>query len=511
MVRMNKSSFECKPFIYLVSVVLALCFCFDTTQETLRNPAYLFALAVLVIVFFTRRGKIDMSDISPIYIILTVGTLIKIFYVLYTAIWTRQHDVIDFGVGEGHAGYIEYIYYNNALPAGDPREKWAFFQPPLHHIISAIWMKVCNKFGLAYRQLQENIQGLTLFYSAGTVFLSYFICKELGLKERGQKAALLLISFHPVFILMSGSINNDALSLFLMIFALYILILWYKRPTCGYILLLALSLGLSMFSKLSGGLLAPAAAFLFLCKLVKEKEKRGSLFLQYVLFGLIVFPLGIGWELRNMKHFGMPFNYIPPVGEQLVKTDLFSRLLDLRLHSVYPAMINNGDSYDEYNVFLAMLKTSLFDDSNFGLKSGLLTPIAVLLFASAVILSLICLYATIVTGKRAVKEFVKRHQPEEGEEADNRPETAPELTLMLAVFYLTMLIAYFSFALGSPNYSAESFRYISPAIIVQAVFLGLYTEDRIGTGTRGERVIYALELIFAASSALLYTLLGCIG
>ena len=84
MVRMNKSSFECKPFIYLVSVVLALCFCFDTTQETLRNPAYLFALAVLVIVFFTRRGKIDMSDISPIYIILAVGTLIKIFYVLYT-------------------------------------------------------------------------------------------------------------------------------------------------------------------------------------------------------------------------------------------------------------------------------------------------------------------------------------------------------------------------------------------------------------------------------------------
>ncbi|MBQ7565115.1 MAG: hypothetical protein IJT16_14145, partial [Lachnospiraceae bacterium] len=208
----KNASFEYRPFLYLCTVVLVLCFCFDTTQESLKNPAYFFALTAILIAFFTGRGIRKMSDINPIYIILTLGILLKVFYVLYTAVWTRQHDVIDFGVGEGHAGYIEYIYFNNSLPQGDPREKWAFFQPPLHHIISALWMKVCNRFGLVYRQLQENIQGLTLFYTAGTTLLSYEICKELKVEGDGLKAAMLLISFHPVFVLMSGSINNDALS-----------------------------------------------------------------------------------------------------------------------------------------------------------------------------------------------------------------------------------------------------------------------------------------------------------
>ena len=499
---MKVGPFDLKPFLYLFSVVLILCFCFDTTRETLKNPAIFFALAALLIVFFTMRGRMNMSDINSIYIILVLGTLLKVFYVIYTAVWTRQHDVIDFGVGEGHAGYIEYIYFNNALPSGDPRDRWAFFQPPLHHILAAVWMKVCNKFGLIYRQLQENIQGMTLFYTAGTVFLSSDICKELGLKERGQKAALLLISFHPVFILLSGSINNDALSLFLMTFALYVLILWYKKPSFGLIVLLAVFLGLSMFAKLSAGLLAPAAAFLFPVKLLRDKGNAGKYLLSYLCFGVIVIPLGIGWELRNMVLYGMPFNYIPPVGEQLTKTDLFSRLFDLRMHSVYPAMVKNGDPYDEYNVFLAMLKTSLFDDSNFGLESGFLTPAAILLFITALILLLVCFFATVKVTAGAFKGF-------------RAGSSQAELILMLAVFYLTMLGAYFSFALGSENYSAESFRYISASIIVEGIFLGLLIDrgDEEETAQaeierKPGRAILWVEGVFAFSSAVLYTMLG---
>ena len=58
---MKVGPFDLKPFLYLFSVVLILCFCFDTTRETLKNPAIFFALAALLIVFFTMRGRMARS------------------------------------------------------------------------------------------------------------------------------------------------------------------------------------------------------------------------------------------------------------------------------------------------------------------------------------------------------------------------------------------------------------------------------------------------------------------
>ena len=498
---MKDSSFELKPFILLFALVLFISFCIDTTGETLKNPVYFFAFLSAALVISANYRILKASNPDIVYIIITAGIILKLLYVLYTAVWTRQHDVIDFGVGEGHAGYIEYIYFNKSLPAGDPREKWAFFQPPLHHIIAALWMKIGNRFRLSYRQLQENIQALTLFYISAVNVISFFICRELKLKKKGLLCAMLLISFHPVFVIMSGSINNDALSLFFMVLSFYLAILWNKKPSLRLILLLALSIGLSMFAKLSGGLIAPAVGVLFLVKIFKDRENRLKLLLQYLLFAVIVFPLGIGWEIRNMIRFGMPFNYIPPVGEQLQRTDLISRLFDVRLHSVYPSMINNGDKYDEYNVFLAMLKTSLFDDERLSSELGLIDPFAVVLFISGLFLVFICLYATV----RVLAGF--RASYEKGEEG-----LTVELKLLLGVFYLTMVAAYLSFALGSANYSAQSFRYIAAAVIIQALFLGIYMGRReeteaLGTG-RGLKCVQALCVVFSAASACTYILLG---
>ena len=58
-----------------------------------------------------------------VYAVMIAGILIKTVYIFYTAVYTRQHDVIDFGAAEGHGAYIEYILLNKSLPKGDPREK----------------------------------------------------------------------------------------------------------------------------------------------------------------------------------------------------------------------------------------------------------------------------------------------------------------------------------------------------------------------------------------------------
>ena len=486
---MNENrSFTLQPFILMAALILFLAFCMDTTAETLRKPQYLFFLLAVFLVLFVFRRLVYITEPA---LILLLGVMFRTSYILYTAIWTRQHDVIDFGVGEGHAGYIEYIYHNLRLPTGDPRQKWAFFQPPLHHIIAGLWMRFCAHFGLIYRQVQENVQLLTLFYICTVTILTFFICRELKMKEWGIRVALLIVCAHPALTIMSGSINNDALSLMLAVLAVYLVILWYKAPSYKLIIMLALSIGLSMMAKLSGGTVAPAVAALFILKLINDKENIRKYILQYIVFGIIVFPLGIWWEFRNMLKYGMPFNYIPPVGEQL-DASISSRLFDLRCHSVYPAMIANGDAYDEYNVFLTLFKTSLFDDANLALESKSITLFAVILFVTALILAVISLIATILvlTDKKGRYNLSSEHK------------------LLFSVLYTTLLISYFSFALSAHNYSAMNFRYIALIIPVEAVFLGIFTDSCKDRHHIRYRLFAATVLGFAAASVSTYIMLG---
>jgi hypothetical protein len=74
-----------------------------------------------------------------------------------------------------------------------------------------------------------------------------------------------------------------------------------------------------------------------------------------------------------------------------------------------------------------------------------------------------------------------------------------------------MVAAYLSFALGSANYSAQSFRYIAASVITEALFLGIYMDRReaqaAGPG-KGLKCIQALCVIFSVSSACTYILLG---
>lgn len=484
----NQRSFKFQPFILMTALTLFLAFCMDTTAETLRKPQYLFFLIAVFLVLFEFRKMVYITE--PALILLS-GVIFRTSYVLYTAIWTRQHDVIDFGTGEGHAGYIEYIYQNLSLPTGDPREKWAFFQPPLHHIIAGAWMRFCAHFGLAYRQVQENVQLLTLFYICTVTILTFFICKELKLKNRGIRTALLIVCAHPAFTIMSGSINNDALSLMLAVFAVYLVILWYKTPSFKLIIMLALAIGLSMMAKLSGGTVAPAVAALFLLKLIKDKENIKKYILQYLVFGIIVFPLGIWWEIKNMLKYDMPFNFIPAVGEQL-NAPLAKRLFDFSFHSVYPSLISNGDNYDEYNVFITLFKTSLFDDSNLANEAGRITLFASILFITALVLAAISLIATflIIFDKKGNYGMSFEHR------------------LLFGVLYITLLISYFSFALGSHNYSAMNFRYIALIIPVEAIFLGIFTDSCRDRHHIRFRLFEATVLAFAASSVSTYIVLG---
>ncbi|MCR4741070.1 MAG: glycosyltransferase family 39 protein [Lachnospiraceae bacterium] len=515
---MENKSFTIKPFILLFTLILVISFCFDMTEETLLNPAYLFAFISALIVLITFRKNIKKDEMTLIYAVMIAGILIKTVYIFYTAVYTRQHDVIDFGAAEGHGAYIEYILLNRSLPKGDPREKWAFFQPPLHHIIAAVWMKICGRFLNAYRRICENVQALTLFYTSVTEIISLFICKELKLRSKGILTAMLVISLHPVYIIMSGSVNNDALSLMLSVITIYLAILWYKNSTLPRIILLAFSLGLAMFAKLSGGMTAVPLAFIFLIKLIRLVREKGSWFkliLQYAVFAVIVFPLGIGWEVRNMLLYKMPFNYIPPVGEQFENISLLSRFADLGTDSIYPSMIRYGSTHDEYNVLLLLFKTAVFDEYDLSRITPYVNPFAAVLLITSVLLAFIALIATVCESVKNIRELRSGlgSGPESGltakassPETENEEGCDPVLRLMPVIWYITMLIAYFSFTLSYDNFSAGSFRYVAAIIVCEGILLGAFHERMENKKVSGALSI--LLYLFAGSSLIVYTTIG---
>ncbi len=486
----RNTSFRWEPFIIVAAVAIFICFGIDMTLETLKSWQLFMIVVSVLLVLFTLRKYISCDEMS---IIIALGICLKLAYILYTAIWTRQHDVVDFGTGEGHAGYIEYILQNKALPDFDPRTVWAFFQPPLHHMIAAVWMKVCTYAGMAYRQAQESVQALTFCYSCSVVFFSYFTLKELELKKSGMRVAMLIISFHPIFTIMSGSINNDALSLALSAAAVYFAVVWYKRPRLPVILMLAATIGLSMMAKLSGAMIAPAVALLFILKLYSDRENIKKYVVQMIAFAVVVCPLGLWWTVRNKILFNMPLNYIPPVGEQLEHTGIVSRLLDIRINGIYPSMKAYGDTYDEYNVPVAMIKTSLFGEYNFSMEWNAITPAAAILLVTGILLA-VAAFAAMLYMLLSKKSSL-----------------AKEWKLFLGVLYVSVLGFYCSFAFGYSNFSAQDFRYAALSIVVEAIFLGMFV-DSLDINNRKQRVlqntIIGVTAIFAVNSSIVYLMLG---
>ncbi len=488
----NKPSFRIEPFLALIGAMLILCFGFNQTRETLKTAQYFMSCLALILLLVSCRKYIKTT---PVFWVIFAGTFVKFSYVLYTGYWNRQHDVIDFTAGEGHASYITYILEHKAIPDFDPRKLWGFFQPPLHHIVSAIWMKICLVLGLPQEFAQENVQGLTFFYMSAMMILVYFVCKELELGKRGTLITMVISALHPMFTIFSGSINNDALALFLMTLAFYLGIVWYKRPKWYTIVLLAFAIGLSMVAKLTAGLIAPAVAALFLLKLITEKDQWRQYLLQYCLFGVICVPIGLSWTIRNKVLFDMPLNYIPPVGEQYGDLPFVKRLFDFRMETVFPAMISQGNSFDEHNVFLSIFKSALFGEYHYDQITPLATPVSAALLIVSVVLAFMALYATykMLFGRKSTLKI--------------------EWKWYLGLAYAVILAGYFGFALSYSNFSAQDFRYAGLVIPIEAILLGIYA-DGLDVSVKKNKVLSATitgaTALFGACSLILYLMIGMV-
>lgn len=471
-----------------------------------KNLWHFIGGCIALLLLYYKADKTKYRTQLKALLILGMGFLLKLYYVLGTSVYTRQHDVGYFGGDIGHTGYIEYLLYNHHLPDFDVRERWQFCHPPLHHAISAIWISINeNIFLVGHDPARESLQTLTLFYSMCIIISAYRILRHFKLQGMALYIPLIIISFHPAFILFSGSINNDVLSVAFVMGAVICTLKWYDNHTFKNILKIALCVGLGMMTKLSAAIVAPPIAVVFLVVFIKKfKTDWKKLFGQFCAFGAVCAPLGLWYEVRSYIKWKVPLNYVQELGDGVLQyignQSFISRITDFSPHQLksvfeqWAYFDDNGmvKGYNEYNPLIAILKNSLFsesiNESSFA-ENSFIFKISTLFFWIGILIVLLSLIAIVVTC------FIKS-----------------KMRLMekvfFGLFYVVLIVFFYKMAYDYPLTCTMDFRYITPTVIIGSLFIGL-TMDKISVSNKKscKTMMYstgALALLFALCSTIIY-------
>ncbi len=432
--------------------------------------------AVVTLYFLADRKKYKMQLNS--LLITGLGFCLKFYYVLATSIYTRQNDVGSFDKTDGHTSYMQYLYDNLSLPNFDPRTRWQYCHPPLHHFISAVWMWI-NRVLLSPGEnpCRESIQMLSLFYSCCIMITAYRILRHFKLKGAALYIPLIIINFHPAFVLLSGSINNDVLSITFIMSAVLYTLKWSESRSMRDIIKLALCIGLGMMTKISAALIAPPVAVVFLIVFIRNiKNELIPLLEQFVCFGLICVPLGMWFPLYQLLRWGIPLTYVHQMSvysfQYIGDIPFAERITDFSLSQLTPIYehwrradeygVYYGDS--EHNPLIALLKNSIFGESfgdgTFAEYSFVYYILPVffglnVFIAAAAFLCGVFFTVNKCSATRTAKGFI-------------------------ACFYLFMMISFYKTAADYPFTCTMNYRYITPTAVIGALYLG-FALNALGT------------------------------
>lgn len=399
--------------------------------------------------------------------ILLGSFLIRALFILISPYDLGQHDVHFVGgwdtneIGSGHFGYIEYLYKFRKFPIFDPTRVWAFYNPPLHHIISAVWIGINRMLGCSYELCMENLQILTLFYGTVNTYLVYRILQEFKVKESNLLILTGVLIFHPIFAVLSASLNNDCLAVLFSMSTILYTIRWYKKQSFCGILRIALSISLGMLTKTSVGLLAPGVGIVFLMVLVRNRVHWKNICCQFLAFGIVSIPVGMAWVVRLRVLFQIPFTYVPMLGEidqyQYVGNyGLWERLKIPGSGSLGHAW-NNWNPEAEHNIWAELFRSALFDEKAFQMSGDLYELFAVILLFTSIL-------AAVLMNVLLIRVLFQ--------------ESSMDAALkgMIGTGYAVLLISYIKFCFQYPFICTMNFRYIVVTILFPAIGTGIWLE-----------------------------------
>ncbi len=152
------------------------------------------------------------------------------------------------------------------------------------------------------------IRFLSVLLGAFAVYLTYRLALEVAPQRSDLAlAASALVAFNPMFLFISGSVNNDNLIVPLATLILCLVVRTLRQGWLGNgrALLLGLLLGLAALTKLSGLALLPLTAAV-LVVVAARRRAWGALFRWGALIAVPVLVVAGWWYLRNWQLYGDP-------------------------------------------------------------------------------------------------------------------------------------------------------------------------------------------------------------
>lgn len=394
------------------------------------------------VAFFGIKGGLPQSR-TLLLIIFACGFAMRLAYAVRYGYYEHQHDVEGLNTS-GHLSYIYKLATDGMLP---DTNDWQYCHPPLHHFLASLVVRASLALGKTYDAAFENIQLLTVLYSTITVFAGNAIIRESKAGSSLEVWLTALLAFHPAFIILSGSINNDMLTVMLMTYAMLYLMRWYRSPSFKSAALCGLFTGLGMMSKFSAAMIAVSAAAAVLIKFFTEKQlKFPKVLLHASAFCGIMLPLGLWYQIRNYYLFGQAIGYVAPIGTgsrlYIGDISIVKRLLlpfSGELHGVY------ADVWNEFNLWQYLLRNSLFGEYGFG--NDMAAAVLIIANFALVIISLAAL--VVIIKKRSLLI-----------------SSVPVISV-----WLLQMISFVIFNIKYPYRCSMDFRYIVPTVICGLSFI----------------------------------------
>ncbi|UOO36984.1 phospholipid carrier-dependent glycosyltransferase [Oscillospiraceae bacterium CM] len=441
-------------------------------------------LALLVAIYWALGHRLTFQ--RGVFLLLFAGILLRFGYMLYTPFFVRGHDVSTLD-GYGHLAYIYRLFAGEGLADTSAGQ---YYHPPLDHLAAALTARLFA-FLTGETKLDTIFEACRLvpcFASSALLILSYRLFQALGFSKRAVLLAVSIVAFHPTFVLLAASINNDMLMVFFFMAAFLYTVRWYGAPTYRNILIIAVLIGCAMMTKLSGALIAFYTGFVFLLVLAQHLRTRSALplFGQFAAFSAVCFPLGLWYPLRNLRLFGQPLGYVAPISvtSQLYVGDRppSERFLTFSLRQMLQTPF--CDPFSDTRLWEYAVRCALFGEFVFPARHE---PVA----RSLIVFSL----ALIVISLGAMLYFLFFARREE-----------QFAVRSFAAVWVILIASYIFFNIQYPFGCTMDFRYIVPTVITGAAFLGLLLERLRGGGlkTAGAVALCSVSGAFCLLSAVFF-------
>ena len=316
--------------------------------------------------------KLDIEKNKKIiFFIIVLAIIIRIIFAFSTKINTFQFDFGTSDVIEAedydklytnynqglhkarHINYIMRLYHNEGF---SDEIKGQFYHPPLHYLIMSNWLKLMDIVSNNSIIKLESMKFVTIIYSFVFLITFYKILNELEIENK--LVPMMLISFYPLFIYMSGLLNNDMLvAMFSMISILY-LIKWEKNPSIKNTIILANAIGFGLMTKTAIFVMFIPAVIIYFKKLIETNKKGESvkkLIIELIIFSAICFPLGLWFHfyylLKGEITIGIaePFEYFSLKDYSLIQRFGFTSLAKMNFYNLWNYLLFSSYNFDIIN------------------------------------------------------------------------------------------------------------------------------------------------------------------